>query len=195
MWESYFVGAMKLLAIGFSAAAGWPGGIFFPLFMAAASLGSATALWLNVHPTVGITCFMAALEAAVLRTPWSAVLIVLMTQGDFSSQTALQNSFLQTFPLMSVSVLVAMATVYWTRMYGDEQHGRRDLKPVEFVGDAGHDAATDLDTLRTTQALDARYFGSPIAGSTSSSGGGSGGLDVDDENHSLLFDEYETENL
>jgi H+/Cl- antiporter ClcA len=39
MWQSYFVGVMKLLSIGFTVACGWPGGIFFPLFMAAASLG------------------------------------------------------------------------------------------------------------------------------------------------------------
>jgi hypothetical protein len=25
--------------------------------------------------------------------------------------------------------------VYWTRLYGDEQHGRRDMKPVDFAGD------------------------------------------------------------
>jgi hypothetical protein len=44
--------------------------------------------------------------------------------GKFSGE----SSFLQTFPLMSISVMVAMVVVYWTRLYGDEQHGRRDMK-------------------------------------------------------------------
>jgi hypothetical protein len=39
---------------------------------------------------VGITCFMAALEASVLRTPWAAVLIVLMTQGNFTGEIAFE---------------------------------------------------------------------------------------------------------
>jgi H+/Cl- antiporter ClcA len=49
MWESYFVGMMKLAAIGITVASSWPGGIFFPLFMAAASIGSALLVLLRAH--------------------------------------------------------------------------------------------------------------------------------------------------
>lgn len=82
----------------------------------------------QVHPTIACTTFMAALEASVLRTPWASVrnlshgfilfdffgfqvLIVLLTQGGFAASEG--NYFLQTFPLMILSVMVSMIIVYW----------------------------------------------------------------------------------
>ena len=50
---------------------------------------------------------------------------MLLTQGGFTSGDG--TYFLQSFPLMILSVMISMVIVYWTRLYGKEQHGRRDL--------------------------------------------------------------------
>jgi hypothetical protein len=44
---------------------------------------------------------------------------------------------------MIVSVMVAMVVVYWSRLYGDEQHGRRDMKPVEYEHDEHNNVSED----------------------------------------------------
>ena len=126
-WELACNGLLKLLSIGITVASLWPGGIIFPLIFSGALIGQAWGGLLGFHATVTATCFMAALMAAVLRTPWSAVLIVLLLQGGFTNPT----HYLEVFPLMIIAVMTAMIIVYWTRFFGKVQHGRRDLAEVD----------------------------------------------------------------
>ena len=125
-WQLLVASLIKLLAIAITVSAGFPGGIIFPLFFAGSLSGAALALVTGASPTVGAVCFMAALMGSVLRTPWSGVLIVLLTvAGETTSER-----FIETFPLMVVSVMASMVVVYHSRLFGREQHGRRDLIPT-----------------------------------------------------------------
>lgn len=133
-WELAVAALVKMLSISITVCIGFPGGIIFPLIFVGALMGEAWCTILGIEPTVAATAFMSALMASVLRTPWAAVLIVLLTVAG-SSNT---SHFIETFPLMLTSVMVAMVMVYYTRFYGREQHGRRDLIPSVAASELGN---------------------------------------------------------
>jgi H+/Cl- antiporter ClcA len=75
--EALKVGAAKLVAIALACAGGFPGGIIFPLFFAAAALahGLSAAVPAALMPVV-VMSLMASTQAAVTRTPLATVFML-----------------------------------------------------------------------------------------------------------------------
>lgn len=67
----------KMAAISVTVTGGWRGGFIIPLFFTGACLGKAIAALIpGVNPVLGMICTMAALNAAVTRTPVSTTLLL-----------------------------------------------------------------------------------------------------------------------
>lgn len=78
---------VKMLTISITVTGGWRGGIIIPLFFTGACIGKAVALTIpNLEPVLAMICTMAALNAAVTRTPVSTTLLMAKLTG-FSSFT------------------------------------------------------------------------------------------------------------
>lgn len=78
---------VKMLTISITITGGWRGGIIIPLFFTGACIGKAVALTIpNFEPVLAMICTMAALNAAVTRTPVSTTLLMAKLTG-FSSFT------------------------------------------------------------------------------------------------------------
>lgn len=78
---------VKMLTISITITGGWRGGIIIPLFFTGACIGKAVALTIpNLEPVLAMICTMAALNAAVTRTPVSTTLLMAKLTG-FSSFT------------------------------------------------------------------------------------------------------------
>jgi H+/Cl- antiporter ClcA len=72
----------KMTAISVTVAGGWRGGFIIPLFFTGACLGKAIALLVpGINPVLAIICTMAALNAAVTRTPVSTTLLLTKLAG------------------------------------------------------------------------------------------------------------------
>jgi H+/Cl- antiporter ClcA len=69
--------SLKLAAISTTVIGGWRGGFIIPLFFTGACIGKAVALLIPVvNPSLAMICTMAALNAAVTRTPVSTTLLL-----------------------------------------------------------------------------------------------------------------------
>jgi H+/Cl- antiporter ClcA len=69
--------SLKLVAISTTVIGGWRGGFIIPLFFTGACIGKAMALLIpGVNPALAMICTMAALNAAVTRTPISTTLLL-----------------------------------------------------------------------------------------------------------------------
>jgi H+/Cl- antiporter ClcA len=69
--------SLKLVAISTTVIGGWRGGFIIPLFFTGACIGKAVALLIpGVNPALAMICTMAALNAAVTRTPVSTTLLL-----------------------------------------------------------------------------------------------------------------------
>ena len=67
----------KMAAIGVTVTGGWRGGFIIPLFFTGACLGKAIAILIPaLNPSLVMICTMAALNAAVTRTPISTTLLL-----------------------------------------------------------------------------------------------------------------------
>ncbi|GAB1544418.1 chloride channel protein [Scytonema sp. NUACC21] len=67
----------KMAAISVTVTGGWRGGFIIPLFFTGACLGKAVASLIpGFNPTLAMICTMAALNAAVTRTPVSTTLLL-----------------------------------------------------------------------------------------------------------------------
>ncbi|MDF5716670.1 MAG: chloride channel protein [Rhizonema sp. NSF051] len=67
----------KMAAISVTVTGGWRGGFIIPLFFIGACLGKATAALIpGLNPTLVMICTMAAINAAVTRTPISTTLLL-----------------------------------------------------------------------------------------------------------------------
>ncbi|MBD2340295.1 chloride channel protein [Calothrix sp. FACHB-156] len=67
----------KMAAISITVTGGWRGGFIIPLFFTGACIGKAVALLIpGVHPALAMICTMAAINAAVTRTPISTTLLL-----------------------------------------------------------------------------------------------------------------------
>lgn len=67
----------KMAAISVTVAGGWRGGFIIPLFFTGACLGKAiAALFPDLNPALSMICTMAAINAAVTRTPISTSLLL-----------------------------------------------------------------------------------------------------------------------
>ncbi|MBR8835113.1 MAG: chloride channel protein [Stigonema ocellatum SAG 48.90 = DSM 106950] len=77
----------KMVAISVTVTGGWRGGFIIPLFFTGACVGKAVAALIpGLNPTLAMICTMAAVNAAVTRTPISTTLL-LSKLTDFSPLT------------------------------------------------------------------------------------------------------------
>lgn len=82
LFALYSLAAAKMLAISITVTGGWRGGIIIPLFFTGASIGKAVALSMpGLEPGLAMICTMAALNAAVTRTPISTTLLMAKLTG------------------------------------------------------------------------------------------------------------------
>jgi len=73
---------VKMLAISITVTGGWRGGMIIPLFFTGACIGKAVAVSIpGLHPVLAMICTMAALNAAVTRTPVSTTLLMAKLTG------------------------------------------------------------------------------------------------------------------
>lgn len=78
----FSLAAVKMLAICITVTGSWRGGIIIPLFFTGACIGKAVALSLpSFEPVLAMICTMAALNAAVTRTPISTTLLMAKLTG------------------------------------------------------------------------------------------------------------------
>ncbi|MEH2237026.1 chloride channel protein [Nostoc sp.] len=67
----------KMAAISITVTGGWRGGFIIPLFFTGACIGKAVALLIpGLNPALAMICTMAAINAAVTRTPISTTLLL-----------------------------------------------------------------------------------------------------------------------
>jgi H+/Cl- antiporter ClcA len=67
----------KMLAISVTVTGGWRGGFIIPIFFTGACIGKAVAVLIpGLNPALAMICTMAALNAAVTRTPISTTLLL-----------------------------------------------------------------------------------------------------------------------
>jgi H+/Cl- antiporter ClcA len=67
----------KMAAISLTVTGGWRGGFIIPLFFTGACIGKAIAVLIpGLNPALAMICTMAALNAAVTRTPVSTTLLL-----------------------------------------------------------------------------------------------------------------------
>jgi H+/Cl- antiporter ClcA len=67
----------KMVAISLTVTGGWRGGFIIPLFFTGACIGKAVAISIpGTNPVLAMICTMAALNAAVTRTPVSTTLLL-----------------------------------------------------------------------------------------------------------------------
>lgn len=67
----------KMAAISMTVTGGWRGGFIIPLFFTGACIGKAVAVLIpGLNPTLAMICTMAAVNAAVTRTPISTALLL-----------------------------------------------------------------------------------------------------------------------
>lgn len=72
----------KMAAISFTVTGGWRGGFIIPLFFTGACIGKALAALIpGLNPALAMICTMAALNAAVTRTPVSTTLLLAKLTG------------------------------------------------------------------------------------------------------------------
>ena len=72
----------KLIAISFTVTGGLPGGFIIPLFFTGACVGKAVSAMIpGLNPALAMICTMAALNAAVTRTPVSTTLLLSKLTG------------------------------------------------------------------------------------------------------------------
>ena len=72
----------NMLAISITLTGGWRGGIIIPLFFTGACIGKAVALTIpGLNPVLAMICTMAALNAAVTRSPVSTTLLIAELTG------------------------------------------------------------------------------------------------------------------
>ncbi len=67
----------KMFSIAFTVTGGWRGGFIIPLFFTGACVGKAIAVFIaGINPSLAMICTMAAINAAVTRTPVSTTLLL-----------------------------------------------------------------------------------------------------------------------
>jgi H+/Cl- antiporter ClcA len=73
----FVLAGAKMAAIAITVTGGWRGGFIIPLFFTGACIGKAVAILLpGINPALATICTMAALNAAVTRTPVSTTLLL-----------------------------------------------------------------------------------------------------------------------
>lgn len=81
-WFLLILAFAKMLAISITVNGEWRGGFIIPLFFTGACIGKAIALLIpGLHPVLTPIAVMAALNAAVTRTPISTTLLLTKLTG------------------------------------------------------------------------------------------------------------------
>ncbi len=88
----------KLVTISVTLTGGWRGGFIIPMFFTGACVGKAIAISIpGLNPVLAMICTMAALNAAVTRTPVSTTLLLTKLTGFYPSTPVLFASLLGFF--------------------------------------------------------------------------------------------------
>ncbi len=97
----------KMAAISLTVTGGWRGGFIIPLFFTGACIGKAVAVLIpGINPALAMICTMAAINAAVTRTPVSTTLL-LSKLTNFSPLTPILFASLMGFFLAPKVPLIA----------------------------------------------------------------------------------------
>lgn len=97
----------KMAAISLTVTGGWRGGFIIPLFFTGACIGKAIAILIpGINPALAMICTMAAINAAVTRTPVSTTLL-LSKLTNFSPMTPILFASLMGFFLAPKVPLIA----------------------------------------------------------------------------------------
>lgn len=97
----------KMVAISMTVTGGWRGGFIIPLFFTGACIGKAVAILIpGLNPALAMICTMAAINAAVTRTPISTTLL-LSKLTNFSPFTPILFASLMGFFLAPKVPLIA----------------------------------------------------------------------------------------
>jgi hypothetical protein len=115
---------VKMVCIAISVAAGYPGGVIFPLFIVAVTLSN-TMLSFGPDQAFRSLCLMAAVEGGATRTPLSASLFALLTSYPASEASDLQM-VPAVFPFVFLASYVACAVTSWYPLFPEQQQ-RRDI--------------------------------------------------------------------
>ncbi|MBE9083179.1 chloride channel protein [Tolypothrix sp. LEGE 11397] len=106
----------KMAAISMTVTGGWRGGFIIPLFFTGACIGKAVAILIpGVHPALAMICTMAAINAAVTRTPISTTLL-LSKLTNFSPFTPILFASLMGFFLAPKVPLIASQLKHQTEV-------------------------------------------------------------------------------
>ena len=108
------VGVAKLVAIALACAGGFPGGIIFPLFFAAAALAhTASALVPSALMPVWVMSLMASTQASVTRTPLATVFMLgLSASASAQVSTMLPPVIIAAYVGVWVSRAISEATFF-----------------------------------------------------------------------------------
>ena len=120
------VGLAKFAAIALACAGGFPGGVIFPLFYAAGALAHGAAAALPCMPATVlpalVMCSMAAVQAAVTRTPLSTALMLALSAAPRTDLGSL-------LPLCIVSSYSAVWTAQLLRLPAFFNYPPSDAEP------------------------------------------------------------------
>lgn len=139
-WGSCQVGCAKMLAILLGVAAGFPGGVIFPLFFAGGFFGTSATSFGSVFqkfPALTQQCGMASLQATTTRTPLSTVVILAVTVASYASVSSFTSrSDAQRIdvllPCLVISIYIGLLAQFPLGAFGRfilEQQDREDLVP------------------------------------------------------------------
>lgn len=109
----------KMAAISLTVTGGWRGGFIIPLFFTGACIGKAIATLIpGINPALAMICTMAAINAAVTRTPISTTLL-LSKLTNFSPMTPILFASLMGFFLAPKVPLIASQLKSEESLQGD----------------------------------------------------------------------------
>eukprot|EP01090_Pellita_catalonica_P013205 TRINITY_DN3069_c0_g2_i1.p1 TRINITY_DN3069_c0_g2~~TRINITY_DN3069_c0_g2_i1.p1 ORF type:complete len:292 (-),score=42.05 TRINITY_DN3069_c0_g2_i1:95-970(-) len=126
------IAVVKLFVIAVTVAAGYPGGIVFPLFYSGAAFGYFFAIVFNLSPTLCMITLMGAVEAAITRTGWATCVILVQIQGGFlinkvyDEGMEMETHYLAVFPVLVIAVTTSTILSRWVNFYPQQQN-RPDL--------------------------------------------------------------------
>ena len=106
------VALAKLVAIVLASASGFPGGVIFPFFFVGATFAKIVHGFtvINVETTCTL-CLMAALQAAITRTPFATILLIVFTTKSFDGGEG--GQFIAALlPFLVVAVSTSMLIVH-----------------------------------------------------------------------------------
>lgn len=117
-WYSFLaIGLAKIFTIAMSLAAGYNGGIIFPLFFVGASIAQVIVHFFDfVSPTLVILALSGAVEAAITRTPISTAICLTILHRTKESNSG------SCLPIVVLSCYTSVILTKKLRFFGTQRH-------------------------------------------------------------------------